>query len=466
MTDTEVSEALGAVSHADPDPNPTLSAVAGAHGAPDGWVVTDAVPFSSARKWASTTFESRGTWFLGAPEILLAAAVVDTSSAQAQVDEAARAGQRVILLARAPSPAADDHLPEGLEPVAVVVLEDEIRPDAREILEYFTDQGVTLRVISGDNPTTVAAVARRAGVPGADAGFDARELPDDLDELAEVLESNAVFGRVQPHQKQAMVAALQSRDHVVAMTGDGVNDVLALKDSDMGIAMGSGSAASRAVAQLTLLDNRFSTLPRVLAEGRRVINNIERVANLFVTKATYAVLLAALTGIVGVSYPFLPRQLTLIGTFSVGVPGFFLALEASIHRSRPGFIHRVLRFSIPAGIVAGAITFAAYLMLDARSDITLEEARTGATLVLLGLGLVVIGQLSHPIRLWKIGLIVAMAAGYLVTLAIPFLREFFQLDLPNNSWQLILGAIVLGGVILVLGPRLVPGWYAGVAGQR
>ena len=464
--EAEVAEALGAMAAADPDPNPTLIAVAGANPAPEGWTMTATVPFSSARKWAAVTFDGHGSWYFGAPEILLKAAP-DPGDAPERVETQAAQGRRVLLLARSGRPPGEEDLPPDLEPVTLVLLEDEIRPDAAEILEYFTTQGVTLKVISGDNPTTVAAVARRAGVPGAEQGVDASLLPEDLDELAAVLEASSVFGRVKPHQKQAMVAALQSRGHVVAMTGDGVNDVLALKDADMGIAMGSGSAASRAVAQLTLLDNRFSTLPVVLAEGRRVTNNIERVANLFVTKASYAVLLAALTGIIGVSYPFLPRQLTLIGAFSIGLPGFFLALEHNTRRSQPGFIGRVLRYSVPAGLVAGACSFSAYLLLLVPDDVELGEARTCTTAVLLALGLVVLGQLSNPIKPWKIALIVSMALFFSLAFVIPFVRDFFRLDSPAPQyWLVVAGAVAVGAFLLVVGPKVIPAWGRGLAGQR
>ena len=276
--------------------------------------------------------------------------------------------------------------------------------------------------------------------------FDARQLPDDPEALADILESTAVFGRVDPHQKRAMVHALQSRGRTVAMTGDGVNDVLALKDADMGIAMGTGSSAARAVAQLVLLDNRFATLPRVLAEGRRVINNIERVANLFITKAAYAVLLTVLIGAAGSPFPFLPRHLTLIGTFSVGVPGFFLALAPDHRLVRPGFLRRVLRFSLPAGTVAATATFALYEVVRRLDGISLDEARTSATMTLLGIGLVILLLISRPLRPWKVGLAASMAASYGVAMAWPMLREFFQLDVPSlAAWLWVGGATVVGG---------------------
>ena len=278
-----------------------------------------------------------------------------------------------------------------------------------------------------------------------------------MDLLAEAMEELVVFGRVSPHQKRAMVQALQANGHVVAMTGDGVNDVLALKDADMGIAMGAGSAATRSVAQLTLLDNRFATLPTVLAEGRRVINNIERVANLFVVKATYAVLLAAATGAFRVPFPFLPRHLTLIGTFSIGVPGFFLALAPNVRRARPGFVDRVLRFSIPAGFVAAVATFIVYQVLRTADDVSLIEARTGAALVLLGVGLVVLGLLARPIRLGHVVLIGSMCFAYLAVLAIEPLRTYFVLDAPPLwGWGVVSGALAAAAALIVVTPRLAP----------
>jgi hypothetical protein len=231
---------------------------------------------------------------------------------------------------------------------------------------------------------------------------------------------------VKPQQKQAMVRALQSRGHVVAMTGDGVNDVLALKDADLGISMGSGSEATKAVADLVLTDNAFSSLPTVVNEGRKVINNVERVSNLFVTKAAYAVLLTFVVGLLNSPFPFLPRQLTLIGTFSIGVPGFFLALAPEVDLIRPGFLRRVLRFSIPAGVIAGSATLAAYEAALHVADLELEQARTLATVTMLAIGLVVLAVTSRPLRPWKLGLIAAMGAGYGVVFLVPFLRDYFR----------------------------------------
>ncbi|MYE74847.1 MAG: HAD-IC family P-type ATPase, partial [Acidimicrobiaceae bacterium] len=458
-TETEATGALAALASADPAPNATLAAIIDAVGSPPpGWQLTGSVPFSSARKWAAASFEGRGTFHLGAPDVLLGAGDASdearTRAAAASVD-----GERVLVVTRAgAAEPSDEALPADREPLCLVRLGDTLRSDAAEIFAYFRDQGVDLKVISGDHPATVAAVAHRAGITGdLDGGaavpgrphppaVDARRLPAEPGELADTLESTTVFGRVDPHQKRAMVHALQSRGRTVAMTGDGVNDVLALKDADMGIAMGTGSSAARAVAQLVLLDNRFATLPRVLAEGRRVINNIERVANLFITKAAYAVLLTLLIGLAGSPFPFLPRHLTLIGTFSVGVPGFFLALAPNHRLVKPGFLRRVLRFSLPAGAVAGVVTFVLYEVVRRLDGVSLDEARTSATMTLLGVGLVILVLISRPLRPWKVGLAAAMAASYGAAMALPFLREFFELDAPSRGgWLCVLVAVVVGG---------------------
>ena len=452
-TTGEAADAVGAMATADPAPNATLAAMASALDAPD-WTTTTTVPFSSARKWAAADFDGRATFHLGAPDILLPKG--EWAVARERVAELAETGQRVLVLTRSSAGTCDpETLPAARMPMCLILLEDTVRPEAPEILTWFTEQGVSLKVISGDHPATVAAVARRAGVPGADQWVDARDLPDDQEGLADAMAAGAVFGRVTPHQKRAMIDALQSRGHTVAMTGDGVNDVLALKDADMGIAMGSGSSASRAVAQLVLLDDQFSTLPRVMAEGRRVINNVERVANLFITKATYAVLLTALVGLFGVPFPFLPKQLTLIGTISVGVPGFFLALAPDASLVRPGFLPRVLRYAVPAGTAAAAATFTAYEVVR-RSEATLEAARTSATLTLLGISLVVLLGISRPLRPWKVALAGAMAAWYALTMTWSFPRDYFELVIPSTSaWFTAAVCTAVGGLLIALLPRLV-----------
>ena len=455
-TDDEVHDGLVALAASDRDPNASMAAIAAAVGTASPWTVDRVEPFDSERKWSAASFVDHGWFYLGAPDFLLAA----DDPAHSLVERLSAGGKRLLAVMTSPDGPAGpdgDHLPDGTRTLAVVELEDEIRPDAAEILAYFAEQDVTLKVISGDNQDTVAAIAERAGLAVVGAPVDARGLPTDIDELAAALDGATVFGRVKPQQKQAMVRALQSRGHVVAMTGDGVNDVLALKDADLGISMGSGSQATKAVADLVLTDNAFSSLPTVVNEGRKVINNVERVSSLFVTKAAYAVLLTFAVGLLNSPFPFLPRQLTLIGTFSIGVPGFFLALAPEVDIIRPGFLRRVLRFSIPAGVIAGSATLAAYQAALHVADIELDQARTLATVTLLAIGLVVLTVASRPLCAWKIGLVAAMGAAYVVVFLVPFLRDYFRLEVfGGTAWWYSAVAVGVAGSLIVAVPRLIP----------
>lgn len=446
---------LGALGKAEANPNATMRAVAQAYQSP-GWRVIDTVPFSSARKWSAAEFADQGTWVLGAPDIVGR----DHADVLARAEEFAAQGRRVLLLSGTSRPlVGKDHLPEGLQPKALIVLGDTVRPDAAATLRFFADQGVQAKVISGDHPETVAAIAREVGVPGSQHVVDGRDLPEEPDALAAVMESNSVFGRVTPYQKRAMVGALQSRGHVVAMTGDGVNDVLALKDADIGIAVGSGSSASRSVAQLVLVDGAFETIPGVVGEGRRVISNIERVANLFVTKTIYAVFIALATGLAQRPFPFLPRHLTLVGSVTIGIPAFFLALAPSVARARPGFVKRVLSFAIPTGVAAGLATYLAYEL--ALSEVGLRriiEARTLATLVLAALGLFALGMVSRPVVGWKKGLMWSMAALLMLLLFTTPSQNFFELNLPRPAVLMAgVGIVAITGAVMIGGLRAV-GW--------
>ena len=444
LVDIDVQAALGALAAAEPAPNATLKAIIERFPSPPGWRVDAVAPFSSARKWSAASFSGRGTWVLGAPEIV----VPDEEKVIATANGHAALGRRVVVFARSEQALQAERLPRHLEAQALVILGDRIRPDAAETLRYFARQGVQAKVISGDHPETVGAIAREVGVPGAQIVVDGRGLPEDLDELADVVEQNTVFGRVTPYQKRAMVGALQSRGHVVAMTGDGVNDVLALKDSDIGIAIGTGSPAARSVAQLVLIDGSFSTLPGVVEEGRRVISNIERVANLFVTKTVYAVFIALAVGLAGRPFPFLPRHLTLVGSVTIGIPAFFLALAPSADRARRGFVKRVLRFALPTGLAAGLATFAAY-ELAIGEGVELAEARTTATLVLAALGLFALGMVARPIVPWKKTLLWSMAGFLMLLLLSEASQNFFDLKLPRIA---VLTAAV--GIVAITGAAM------------
>jgi cation-transporting P-type ATPase E len=421
-------EALAALAASDPHPNATLLAIGESFNErPQGWSVGRTVPFSSARKWSGADFGAKGSWVLGAPDVLLGQAEGDYLD---RAREHAEAGRRVVLLARTDAKLDGEQRPEPLVPAAFVVLTDRVRETASKTLAYFDRQDVAVKVISGDHADTVAAVARRVGLEGADEPFDAQKLPTERDSLAEVLDTHSIFGRVTPQQKRSMVEALRSRGHVVAMTGDGVNDVLALKDADIGLAMGSGSSATRAVAQLVLLDSTFDPLPSVVAEGRRVLGNIERTSNLYVTKTVYAMLIALGVGVVGLEFPFLPRQLTLIGALTIGIPSFFLALAPNDERARPGFLERVLRFTIPAGTLAAIATFLGYVLAKQEPGVSLAEARTAATMVLLFIGFLVLTVIASPLTMWRLALVWAMPALFALVMAVPAAREFFALYPP------------------------------------
>jgi cation-transporting ATPase E len=446
----EAAAALGALAAADPNPNATLRAIGQAFPAPGGWRPEAAVPFSSARKWSGASFATRGSFVLGAPEVLLAPDGDGRAELLRQAERIAVQGRRVLLLAHSARPLDGDAPPPALVPRAMVVIGDRVRGDAADTVAWFAAEGVQVKVVSGDHPRTVGAVAGQVGIAGADHPVDARTLPEGRAELAGLLEARSVFGRVVPHQKRAMVEALGSRGHVVAMTGDGVNDVLALKDADLGIAMGSGSPASRAVAELVLMDGRFATLPAVMAEGRRVIANIERVAKVFVTKTVYATVLALAVGLAGLAFPFLPRHLTLISSLTIGIPGFLLALEPNTQRSRPGFVRRTLTFAIPAGLTAAFGTLVAYQVADV-ANVPQDQARTTATLALAGLGLVVLALAARPLNQLRRVLLMAMAAAFAVVLTVPFLRAFFALDLPPLRVALTTLALVAAlGALLTL----------------
>jgi cation-transporting P-type ATPase E len=459
----KAESALGALAAADPEPNASMRALGERFPSP-GWTPTWRAAFSSAKRYSGTGFGEHGDWVLGAPNVLLESVTDDghggdgaRDRAEALVDHETRQGRRVLLLVRTKGEPSGDAAPAG-QPVALVVIEERIRENARSTLDYFDSQGVTVKVVSGDDPRTVGAVAARVGIAAAESPCDARDLPDDPDELADVMETTGVFGRVGPQQKQAMVRALQARGHTVAMTGDGVNDVLALKEADLGVAMGTGAPVSRAVAPVVLLDSDFGSLPPVLGEGRRVIANVERVANLFLTKTVYATLLALIVGVARVPFPFLPRHLTIVSSLTIGIPAFFLALAPNAQRARPGFVERVLRFAIPAGTVAAACTIAAYALARSESSVSQTEARTTATINLFLVALWVLAILARPTNPWRAGLVLAMAGAFAVIMAVPGLRDFFALNPPRA--ELVLAAIGIaaaGGFVIEMGWR-VSGW--------
>jgi cation-transporting P-type ATPase E len=462
-----IIDVLASMAADDARPNASMQAIAEAYRNPPGWTVTATAPFKSATKWSGMSFGEHGNWVLGAPDVLQ-----DPSSTVAALAEATGSrGLRVLLLGLSDLPVDHPDAPGRVVPVALIMLEQRVRPDARGTLDYFAEQDVSVKVISGDNAASVGAVASALGLRGET--LDARKLPTDPDELAETLSKYTTFGRVRPDQKRAMVRALRARGNVVAMTGDGVNDVLALKDADIGVAMGAGSSASRAVAQIVLLDNKFATLPYVVGEGRRVIGNIERVSNLFLTKTVYSVLLALLIGTTGLvakslgtkslMFPFEPIHVTIAAWFTIGIPAFILSLAPNNERAQSGFVRRVMTVAVPNGAVAGIATFACYLFAFRGAEATAAQqtqASTSALITLLVIAVWVLAVVARPYTWWRVLLVALSGAAYVVILSIPLAQQQFMLD-PSN---IALTATALG--IGVFGAAIVEAlwWWRGSAG--
>ncbi|HOF37542.1 MAG TPA: HAD-IC family P-type ATPase, partial [Dermatophilaceae bacterium] len=458
----EVTEILAQLTATEPNPNASLAAIAEAIAAPSViWTETHHAPFTSARKWSGSTFDGQGTWVLGAPDVL----APEGSAAREAAEEIGASGLRVLLLAEGSLPVTDPAAPGTVTPAALVILEQRVRPDARGTLEFFAEQHVQVKVISGDNARSVGAVTTLLGVVGGSDPIDARTLsqvdPDDAqthegqpgalgfvgghhddqtthlsEAFVDAVARHTVFGRVTPDQKRAMVLALKSRGHTVAMTGDGVNDVLALKKADIGVAMGAGSPATRAVAQIVLLDNKFATLPYVVAEGRRVIGNIERVANLFLTKTVYSVLIALLVGIWQLPFPLQPIHVTITGWFTIGVPAFLLSLAPNHERARPGFARRVLQLALPSGVVVAICTFTTYLLCRppvSSGEALRTQASTASLACLIIVATWVLSVVARPYEWWKVALLVSSVAAYVAIFLVPFTQSLFLLDAGNAA---------------------------------
>lgn len=409
------------------------------------------VPFSSARKW-SAWGTGRESWILGAPEFVIDEAVATNAVLLERVRAIAAGGSRVVALVRADEAVVDDELPARRAVVALVVLEEDLREDAAETLDYFRSQGVHVRVISGDNPTTVGALAAQAGLTAPDGSparlMDARDLPEDLTSEAfnDAIERHDVFGRVTPEQKRAMVGALQARDHCVAMTGDGVNDALALKDADLGIAMGNGTQATKAVAQIVLVDSKFSVLPGVLSEGRRIIANMERVSSLFLAKTTYAAVLVIVTALVGWRYPFLPRQFSYIDSLTIGIPAFFLALWPNPRRYVPGFLKRTLSLAMPTGVILATAALVAFGIVEGPPQAR-ESTAAILSLMLGAIWLLVIT--SRPLSLWKWVLLASVISATVGGVLLPPVRGFFSMVAPTGYEWLVIACVGACAAVLI-----------------
>ena len=434
----------------------TLDAIAA--GVPGTAARADAeVPFSSRWKWSAIALEGGAApLVLGAPDVLAPEAGSDETGVM--VEE----GRRTLVFGtcRAPLPdPAPGVVPDGFELLGTVVLEERMRPDAVATVEFLRGQGVAIKVLSGDAPATVAAVAERAGIsagPGPVSGSDG--LPEDPAALVALAEERTVYGRLTPEDKRRLVEALSRSGRVVAMIGDGVNDVPAMKSSRLAIAFGGGSQLAKSVSDAVLVTDEFAVLPRAVAQGRRIIANVQRVARLFVTKSVFAACVIATFGLATASFPLLPRHLSLAAVFTVGVPGFVFALmPGESKREQESFLRRVARFSIPAGVVMACAVMLAYLTdheLRGRSEV---DARTVAVTVMVAVGLYILlvldrerMQTSRAYAITVSVMVGALALGYLAVLASPSLRDFFALSqLGFVDWLVVAGVVALA--IQVLG---------------
>jgi cation-transporting P-type ATPase E len=454
----ELAHELGRYAASAPAANATLRAIADhCAGIPEDPRAT--VPFSSRRRWSGLTFGTT-TYVLGAPELF------PPGNLQTRAENEARAGRRVVAFGVADGTVDAETTPVISEPLGLVVLGERLRADARETVEFFKSQGVRITVISGDRPETVAAVAADAGI---DVGvpIDGRELPRDAASLRRLLSENSVIGRISPEDKKRVVEALAADGRYVAMVGDGVNDVPALKAARLAIAQGNGSQMARAVSDLVLVRGDFSSVPALVAEGRKVLRNLQRVAKLFVAKSAFATFLVLSIGLTPQAYPLLPRHLTLAALLTIGIPAFFLALGPSEGRFRSeGFLFDVARFAVPAGTAAGLGVVASFVFARNVGRLPLAEARTIATtvLVLVGLYLVLALEGTSRTRAAAVGaLSAAMLALYLVVVALPGTRDFFALTVPGagGAFLALAGAALAVTGLWLTDDRFVPGaWRA------
>lgn len=443
--ETAVRKALKELTEATGDSNPTADAIkeyvkdVSEYAEAEG-----AVPFSSARKWSGADFDGYSL-IMGAAEFVLGEPDGELKN---EINSYAAEGYRVMVLCRSEQKLAGGTAPENTTLLALIVIEDVLRSGAGETLDYFDKQGVTIKIISGDNPVTVSAVAARAGVKNAEKYVDVSVLDEEA--LRAAVDEYTVFGRVSPDQKLIIVKALKAAGHVVGMTGDGINDVLALREADCSIAVAAGSDASKNVSKIVLLDNNFGSLPKVVQEGRRCINNLQRSASLFLIKTIYNTLFALLFMIIPAQLPFIPKNLTLIGYITIGPPAFVLALEPNNDIVKGRFLPKVVRDACPT---AFAIVAAVCVISSVGPLMGLTAAQTGTCAIIAtgALGLAFICRISWPLNWIRITMITVLAAFFTMCFFVPFTRALFGLSETYNIGMLTLTApSVAGGLILMV----------------
>lgn len=433
----DIEKILAAFYHGEEPDNETARAMGQQFAGETTWRAVKRMAFSSSTKWSGADFGENGRYVVGAPEFIMGDRY---DSIRGEAEPWSERGCRVLLLAAYDTAFDDGPLQSAhVAPIALVFLSNLLRPDAQETFRYFASQGVSVRVISGDNPITVAQVATRAGIENADRYVDATTLSTEQD-FEEAVKYYTVFGRVTPEQKRYLVRAFQKQGHTVAMTGDGVNDVLALKDANCGIAMASGSQAASQVAQIVLLNSQFSAMPAIVAEGRRVINNIQRAASLFLVKNIFSFALTLLLLFIDMPYPLLPIQLSLISTFTIGIPSFFLALEPNYARVEGKFMRNVIRRAMPGGLTNLTIVLLAGFFTST-FGLSNEQLNTICVWVMSAVGLVTLYHVSVPFTRLRLAVLAAMTAAMLFSLLV--IPAFFDLPALNASSALILVTLLL-----------------------
>lgn len=433
----DIEKILAAFYHGEEPDNETARAMGQQFAGETTWHAVKRMAFSSSTKWSGADFGENGRYVVGAPEFIMGDRY---DSIRSEAEPWSERGCRVLLLAAYDTAFDDGPLQSAhVAPIALVFLSNLLRPDAQETFRYFASQGVSVRVISGDNPITVAQVAARAGIENADRYVDAMTLSTEQD-FEEAVKYYTVFGRVTPEQKRYLVRAFQKQGHTVAMTGDGVNDVLALKDANCGIAMASGSQAASQVAQIVLLNSQFSAMPAIVAEGRRVINNIQRAASLFLVKNIFSFALTLLLLFIDMPYPLLPIQLSLISTFTIGIPSFFLALEPNYARVEGKFMRNVIRRAMPGGLTNLTIVLLAGFFTST-FGLSNEQLNTICVWVMSAVGLVTLYHVSVPFTRLRLAVLAAMTAAMLFSLLV--IPAFFDLPVLNASSALILVTLLL-----------------------
>lgn len=438
----KINEIMSSMVYALNDNNPTFNAIRDKFGNKKVYDAIKSVPFSSEKKWSGVYFKNEGSFILGAAEFILNNNISEIEDELKEYTSK----NRVLILAHSNNDFNGEDIPKDTYPIAFIIINDKIRKQAKETLKYFKEQGVNIKIISGDNVLTVSNVAKAAGLDNADNYIDATTLENDED-LKQAAQKYSVFGRVTPQQKKKLIVALKDQGHTVAMTGDGVNDVLALKEADCSVAMASGSDAARNVSQLVLLNSCFDSMPKVVAEGRRSINNIQRSASLFLVKTLYSLLLSILFIFINMPYPFMPIQMTLISMFTIGIPSFILALEPNNERIKGNFFINIISKSIPAAISV-VLNILSVILATNIFKLSIEEFLTISVILTGYTGLLLLFKISLPLNNIRKVLIILMSSGFAA--GIIFGREIFSLALLNaKSLFILIFLLILSTVIFI-----------------